>query len=502
MKKVLGLAFVTSVIMPHAFALGPKVIYGEDDRKEVHEASEAHQLLARSTAILIPVANISASKRDQRRGVVQISQTTMKEWLDSMEEKTTKRMFSEQVNQTAKTGITFCEETRFIHQPNPGMCSGFLIAPDLIATAGHCVDSENFCKENRWVFDYQVDKETQKAGVDQASDTVYGCKKVVSSGLTKLSLKDYAIIQLDRRVKGRAPLKIRTENTVADSQSVLVIGGPSGLPTKVTTGGKVRENFHPNYFVTNLDTFQGNSGSAVFNAETGMVEGILVRGEEDFQLNHSKQCIEAKVCASDECRGEDVSRTLSIPEVAAVNSLLAAAVSEDATELNKVLQKTFWIDFSGQDGQSALIKASAVAKNESMKILISKGADVNLQDAVGNTALHELAGILNTKNADALITLVEGRANLEAKNDLGQTPLLIAGKMKNMEAIKLLIKAGANKNAVETNGRNVLSAFVDSEDHISVIELLDMGVEKRGALRNASLRMRMDVLFRKGVAKK
>ena len=44
---------------------------------------------------------------------------------------------------------------------------------------------------------------------------------------------------------------------------LVVIGHPSGLPTKIADGAWVRNNESEYYFVTNLDTFGGNSGSAV-----------------------------------------------------------------------------------------------------------------------------------------------------------------------------------------------------------------------------------------------
>jgi hypothetical protein len=92
---------------------------------------------------------------------------------------------------------------------------------------------------------------------------------------------DYAVIKLDRPVVGRVPLKIRKAGLIANGQRLIVIGNPSGLPTKVTDGNVIRTD-HPSYFGTNLDTFHGNSGSAVINATTGEVEGILVRGKTDY----------------------------------------------------------------------------------------------------------------------------------------------------------------------------------------------------------------------------
>jgi hypothetical protein len=48
----------------------------------------------------------------------------------------------------------------------------------------------------------------------------------------------------------------------------------------------------------------------VFNAHTGLVEGILVRGESDYESNSvdEKNCMRVKKCVMEECRGEDVQK--------------------------------------------------------------------------------------------------------------------------------------------------------------------------------------------------
>jgi V8-like Glu-specific endopeptidase len=84
----------------------------------------------------------------------------------------------------------------------------------------------------------------------------------------------------------------------------VVIGHPTGLPTKVSAGANVR-SVNDVYFVANLDTFGGNSGSAVFNAETGEIEGILVRGERDYRYNSARGCYVPNTCVNLGCRGED-----------------------------------------------------------------------------------------------------------------------------------------------------------------------------------------------------
>jgi hypothetical protein len=119
---------------------------------------------------------------------------------------------------------------------------------------------------------------------------------------------DYAIIRLDRPT-GRRSLQVRTEGSVDTNSELVVIGNPSGLPTKVAGGGYIRENDAENFFVTNLDTFYGSSGSPVIDHETGVVEGVLVRGGDDFEFDHQKECFRPLVCKENDCRGEDVLRT-------------------------------------------------------------------------------------------------------------------------------------------------------------------------------------------------
>ena len=46
-----------------------------------------------------------------------------------------------------------CPDERFAAQPANADCSATLIAPDIMLTAGHCINS---CGDSRFVFDYYV----------------------------------------------------------------------------------------------------------------------------------------------------------------------------------------------------------------------------------------------------------------------------------------------------------------------------------------------------------
>jgi V8-like Glu-specific endopeptidase len=193
------------------------------------------------------------------------------------------------------------------------MCSGFLVGDKYLVTAGHCITSEADCRSNKWVFDYKVDSADQ-LNVSVPSTSVYSCKRIISRSLDQASQDDYAFIELDRAVTDRAPLSFRKEGKISQGEEILVIGHPTGLPTKITDGANVR-SLRGKYFVANLDTYGGNSGSAVFNARTGVVEGILVRGENDYNYDSSRGCRVSNLCPDNGCRGEDVTFITNIKEL-------------------------------------------------------------------------------------------------------------------------------------------------------------------------------------------
>ncbi len=479
MLKSCSLAVLTLLALK-AQATTP-VIYGEDNRQEVYEATSMNQMLAASAATMIEKSKIIVSP--EKPGLVQIEQTTLRSWLEAQFEEEKSNLLSPAAKAAVDNRVSFCAGEKFTEQPNAGVCSGFLVGPDLLVTAGHCVAVPDFCSKYKWVFDFKVDAASKTAGVEIKEENVYSCKKVISNALTNSMGLDYGMIQLDRKVKGRKALQIRSEGKISDGASLVVIGSPSGLPLKVAAGANVRTNTHPFFFAANLDTFQGNSGSAVFNAETGVVEGILVRGEEDFEANTTLMCIEAKRCNDSDCRGEDVSRLTSIPEIAVKDALFAIAEKGDVKKLELLTKNRFWVDIYGNDGRTALMKAAVNGHSEFVEKLVAKGADVKIQDAEGNSALHLLAGILNKKNTNTLKALLTAGGELELRNDSRETPVLVASRALNNEAVRILIKNGADKNAVNDRNETVLFAFARNGDNKVVKELIAIGVD--ASVRNA-----------------
>jgi len=272
---------LAAVATPHlvdAVADRQRAIYGVDGRQDVYQVHETRvKKVADSVAALV-----LASDLRRRSDGSYVLRTT-----------------------SYRKDYELCSREPFARQRLGCFCSGFLVGPDVIATAGHCVEDAADLAKMRFVFGFRMLDKTHARTRFPARD-VYAGAAIIGRKLTETAA-DWALVRLDRPVAGRRPLALRSAGRVAKGEPLFVIGHPNGLPTKFADGAQVRGNAHKDFFVANLDTYGGNSGSPVFNAVNLEVEGILVRGENDFVRRGG--CKVSLVCPDRGCRGEDVTRT-------------------------------------------------------------------------------------------------------------------------------------------------------------------------------------------------
>lgn len=261
-----------------SFASSSKVIYGEDNRQDLFEATDTMSIqLAQSTAALFKRNRLSAASD----GNINL------------------RLFP------YANAYNLCSDEKFYSQNSGAFCSGTLVGPDLMLTAGHCIRTQADCASTAFVFGFAVTDASGQAPQVVNPNQVRYCTRIISTQVQNTG-HDYAVVQINAPVTDRTPLRINRTGQIATGTSLVMIGHPSGLPTKIAGGATVRNTTRNGYFVANTDSYGGNSGSAVFNAETGLIEGILVRGETDFEVRPGDSCTQSKVCTNQGCRGEDI----------------------------------------------------------------------------------------------------------------------------------------------------------------------------------------------------
>jgi len=237
-------------------------VYGDDNRKEVTFASREEKALADSTAALIPQSYLIEKKS--------------KLVLDAP---------------TLEQSDLVCSSERYRKQPSASICSGTLIAPDLILTASHCYNTEAICGKASWVFGYHENKSHK---YEFKKKEVYHCKEVIFRLFDIEKGHDFAVIKLDRRVKNHAPVSIRQDGSPAINTKLILVGHPRGLPTKIADDAWIT-GILDNILMTNVDAYTGNSGSGVFNADTGFLEGVLSFGKEDYEENKELTCFRSQI---------------------------------------------------------------------------------------------------------------------------------------------------------------------------------------------------------------
>jgi ankyrin repeat protein len=155
---------------------------------------------------------------------------------------------------------------------------------------------------------------------------------------------------------------------------------------------------------------------------------------------------------------------------AAEQTLLDAAEAGDrATALRLLNSKGVDVNAAGPDGTTALMYAAAHDDLELVQALIAAGAEVNRKNYFGTSALTE-AAILGS--APVIEALLKAGADPNFRNPDGETPLMAAARSGRVEAAKLLLDAGADINAKETWGGQSALMWAAAQRQAEMVKFL------------------------------
>ena len=166
---------------------------------------------------------------------------------------------------------------------------------------------------------------------------------------------------------------------------------------------------------------------------------------------------------------EDAWKAVQYDRVQDLEALISSVVSPNASTYSQT-----------NHIHTLLMCAAAHGSVECAKLLLDKGANVNLKNFAGFTALHWAA---YTGRTETLELLVSKGADIESRTEDGKTPLHIAAYRGHLEFIEefLKVKSGEDQkvdiNSVACNGWNALHFAVISNQYPVAKYLIEQGID-------------------------
>ena len=129
---------------------------------------------------------------------------------------------------------------------------------------------------------------------------------------------------------------------------------------------------------------------------------------------------------------------------------LHAALEGDCSKeaLQIIIEHGADVNATNKQNITPLMVASSKGNVDAMNVLLNARADPNVTSVDGGTWLH--AALEGDCSKEALQVIIEHGTDMNATNKLNITPLELASEKRNINAIVLLLDAGAKPNLISS----------------------------------------------------
>lgn len=176
--------------------------------------------------------------------------------------------------------------------------------------------------------------------------------------------------------------------------------------------------------------------------------------------------------------------TASVPAAAQSFSdgfeFLKAVKDRDGDKVSAALDRPGSTIVNARDlsnGQGALHVVAQRRDAVWLRFLLGRGANPNLADRNGATALQLAANLGWTDGVDILIAR---GASVDLSNSAGETPLITAVHRRDAALVRSLLKAGADPDRTDNSGRSARD-YATQQGSQAVIAAFDQEREQRKA---------------------
>ena len=385
--------------------------------------------------------------------------------------------------------LKFDENLQFLDKPTNAKCTGFLIAPDILVTAGHCAENVIDAQKYVWVFDYTNDLNyaTNESFIRLDPSNIFEVSDVIKAEYNEEEKEDYAIIRLDRK-SPRTPFRFRTSGDIGMNTQIATIGSPNGSPLKYEYNAEVIDNSPEYWFKNSYKAFPGNSGSPVFNMN-GTVEGIHTRGataqgnDESITLQYRFDS-ECECVKKAELKNSGLNIEAQAHKISKVPDSILKMVIYDNIEyalvnnLNDRLRSWAaysWIFGDDYTKERGRFEWAAVERNDAAALkIILENAPAALYDEKGR---NQLFYAIDNDNLEMLRAILSNEIELFVPDKKGVDAMFYAMKKGNIPMIVELLPYYKVVNKTDKQGNNLLHLSAKLQDDSLVEQLILAGVD-------------------------
>ena len=348
--------------------------------------------------------------------------------------------------------LPLCQAEMDKEQPLVGNCSGVLIAPDLILTAGQCFMSEQSCRDFEWVFDYKGVTSNDRS---LNRDNIYSCKKIIHVDQRE-GQDNLAIIQLDRKVTDRNFLPINNEEPTSSIINSVVVGNSFSLSTNVT---KPLETLNDSViFNITADEFFPNPGSALINIDTMRLEGVVIGTGGGFVIDPENVCMKRNPCLDNSCSGTVVNNISILPVdvKGKIEQIMAFGLVElgNLKEIKVLIENGLDPNLRNEYQTTLFLKSVEMGQFNIIDFLLNQKVDLYAIDQMSQNLFHY---IVKGNSLETLYFFSGWGMDLDQVDKRGRTPYQLALELGRTEIAEKLIIMGA-----DTNKRpNIEISFID-----------------------------------------